>query len=298
LKSLGHCLYNVTRSKTGNNLLQVSYGDFTSEFINNHRIEVIIHLAGKAHDLKNTSTANEYYEVNTELTKKVYDIFRLSNARQFYFMSTVKAVADSANNPLSEDTRANPITVYGKSKYAAEEYLMAHRNNNQQVYILRPCMIHGNGNKGNLNLLYGYVRRNLPWPLASYDNKRSFLYIDNLCFVIGKMIEKRTIIPGIYNVADSDSLSTNQLIAIMSTELGKRPFFLYVPRVIVETFASVGTVLKLPFNKERVDKLTENYVVNNNKLLNAIGEQLPFTITDGIRLTIKSFKEKHNNLKL
>src|SRR5438445_6325161 len=64
--------------------------------------DVLIHLAGKAHDLKNVSRAEEYYQVNTELTKQLFDVFLASNAKKFIFISSVKAVADHTNESLNE----------------------------------------------------------------------------------------------------------------------------------------------------------------------------------------------------
>ncbi|MHB1921933.1 MAG: NAD-dependent epimerase/dehydratase family protein [Chitinophagaceae bacterium] len=151
--------------------------------------EIIIHLAGKAHDLKNVNKPSDYYEANFELTKQLFDAFLISKARKFVFMSSVKSTADVVENVLTEDNIPNPQTIYGKSKLAAEEYI-----NNQQlgmgkkVYILRPCMIHGPGNKGNLNLLFQFVAKGIPYPLGGFQNKRSFLSIGNLCYAINHIL--------------------------------------------------------------------------------------------------------------
>jgi len=87
--------------------------------------EVVIHLAGKAHDLKNTSSSQEYYDVNTELTKKVYDAFLASGAKVFITLSSVKAVADQVEGELIEQHQPNPVTHYGKSKLLAEQYIFS-----------------------------------------------------------------------------------------------------------------------------------------------------------------------------
>ena len=85
----------------------------------------ILHLAGKAHDLKKASKPNEYYQTNFELTKNLYDFFLKSNATKFIFISSVKAVADSMEGVLTEDYIPNPQTHYGKSKLMAEAYIQA-----------------------------------------------------------------------------------------------------------------------------------------------------------------------------
>ena len=154
-------------------------------------IDAIIHLAGKAHDTKNRSAAQAYFDINTGLTKKIFDYFLDSSVRKFIFFSSVKAAADSvAGEVLTEEVVPAPIGPYGESKIAAENYILKKLRieneelKNKRVYILRPCMIHGPGNKGNLNLLYNVVKKGIPWPLGDFENRRSFTSIDNLCFVI------------------------------------------------------------------------------------------------------------------
>jgi nucleoside-diphosphate-sugar epimerase len=130
-------------------------------------VESVIHLAGKVHDLKSSSFSQEYYEANTELTKKVFDAFVASEAKVFIALSSVKAVADEVSGELNEQHQPNPVTHYGKSKLLAEQYIFSKEiPDGKRVFVLRPCMIHGPGNKGNLNLLYKLVSKNLPWPLA------------------------------------------------------------------------------------------------------------------------------------
>jgi nucleoside-diphosphate-sugar epimerase len=153
--------------------------------------DIVIHLAGKAHDLKKVASDADYYLVNTDLTKDVFNAFLASDAKVFIFLSSVKAVADEVKEILTEDLIPNPITHYGKSKLLAEQYILSKPIPiGKRIYILRPCMIHGPGNKGNLNLLYNFVTKGLPWPLGAFENKRSFCSIDNLCFVIVELIGK------------------------------------------------------------------------------------------------------------
>ena len=122
---------------------------------------IVIHLAGKAHDLKKTSNSEEYYQVNTELTKNIFDAFLISDAKVFITLSSVKAVADEVVGELTEDHHPKPITHYGKSKLLAEQYILSQKiPKGKRVYVLRPCMIHGPGNKGNLNLL---TTKSLQW---------------------------------------------------------------------------------------------------------------------------------------
>lgn len=268
---------------------EIHYREISKTLLNNTKY--FIHLAGKAHDLKNISDDKSYYEINTELTKKLFNEYLESTCEVFIYMSSVKAVADVTQDVLTEDVLPNPVTIYGKSKLAAEEYILSKKiPENKRVYILRPCMIHGPNNKGNLNILYNFISKGIPYPLGLYASKRSFVSIDNLCFIINEIIENPNIQPGIYNIADDVSLSTIDLVLLISEVLCRPARILKVPKSIISLVAKVGDFISLPLNSERLLKLTENYEVSNLKIKNAIKKELPLSSKDGIKKTVLSFQ--------
>lgn len=251
----------------------------------------IVHLAGKAHDLKRISEPDEYYQINYQLTKELYDAFLRSSACKFIFISSVKASKDSVDDILSEIDTPNPQTHYGKSKLMAEEYIQSQPlPAGKSFFILRPCMIHGPGNKGNLNLLYKLISKGIPYPLAAFENKRSFLSVENLCFVIQELLERDDIPSGIYNVADDEALSTNHLIQLIANASDRSPKLWKINPRLIRSLAKLGDLLKLPLTTERLNKLTENYIVDNTKIRHAMGKELPVHAKDGIIKTIKSFQ--------
>jgi nucleoside-diphosphate-sugar epimerase len=253
--------------------------------------KVVIHLAGKAHDLKKNSNKDEYYKINHDLTINVFEAFLKSNADTFIFMSTVKAVADYCNDILTENHIPNPQTHYGKSKLVAEKYILSKPiPEGKRIFILRPTVIHCPGNKGNLNLLYKLVKIGIPWPLGAFENKRSFCSIDNLCFIINSLIENKNIPSGIYNVADDAPLSTNEVISILAASQNRKTRIWNISKRLIEFSAKIGNVLKLPLNEERLQKLTDSYVVSNKKLISAIGKPLPFSSREGLLKTFQSFQ--------
>ena len=259
------------------------------------QFDAIIHLAGKAHDTKNQSAAQSYFDINTGLTQKIFDFFLESSAKKFIFFSSVKAAADSVvGDMLTEDVIPAPVGAYGESKIKAEEYIKEHleySTTEKQVYILRPCMIHGPGNKGNLNLLYNVVKKGIPWPLGDFDNRRSYTSIDNLCYVIEGLLNQ-DVPTGIYHMGDDEALSTNELIAIMCEAMEKQPRIWKMNKRFMEACAGLGTLFHLPLNTERLRKLTENYVVSNAKIKAVLGiDKLPVTAKEGLMKTIRSFEE-------
>lgn len=255
-------------------------------------VDAIIHLAGKAHDTKNQADAEVYFNVNTGLTERIYNYFLHSSARKFIFFSTAKAAADKVEGVLTEEVTPAPVGPYGESKIKAEEYILSHLNPEKQVYIMRPCMIHGPGNKGNLNLLYNMVIKGIPWPLGAYENRRTFTSIDNVSFVISGLLTK-DVPSGIYNMGDDEALSTNELIEIICSSLGKKAHIWRLPKGLMNGMAKVGGWLHFPLNPERLRKLTENYVSSNAKIKAALGiEQMPVRAKDGLRKTLSSFSGK------
>jgi nucleoside-diphosphate-sugar epimerase len=255
-------------------------------------VQAVINFAGLAHDLKKVSNSSAYYQVNTEYSNRLFDAFLASDAEVFITISSVKAVADEVDGKLTGDVIPNPITHYGKSKLLAEQYILSQPIPDcKRVYILRACMIHGPGNKGNLNLLYSLVSKGFPWPLGLFENSRSYLSIENLCFIIKELIEREDIPGGVYNVADDVPLSTNEVIKMIAESKGKKARILNLSQNLIKVLARVGDFLKLPLNSERLQKLTESYVVSNAKIREALCKQLPVSSKEGLMRTFQSFSD-------
>ena len=273
-------------------------------------IDAIIHLAGKAHDTKNKSAADVYFKVNTGLTKKIFDWFlKQPRCNKFVFFSTAKAAADKVDGILTEDVVPAPVGPYGESKIAAENYILEKfkefnslsslsekdleplKPTSKDVYIFRPCMIHGPGNKGNLNLLYNVVKKGIPWPLGAFENRRTFTSVENICFAVNGVLTK-DVPSGIYNMGDDEALSTNELIEEICKSLGRKAHIWKLPKGLMNGVAMVGGWLHLPLNPERLRKLTENYISSNEKIKKALGvDKMPVDAREGLKTTLESFAD-------
>ncbi len=260
-------------------------------------VDAIIHLAGKAHDTKNKSASEVYFKVNTGLTQKIFDYFLAHwGIKKFVFFSTAKAAADKVNGVLTEDVVPTPVGPYGESKIAAEKYILScmeqrpSQFDGRGVYIFRPCMIHGPGNKGNLNLLYSVVKKGIPWPLGAFENRRTFTSVENICFAVNGVLTK-DVPSGIYNMGDDEALSTNELIEEICKSLGKKAHIWKLPKGLMTGIARIGGWLHLPLDPERLRKLTENYISSNAKIKAALGiEKMPVDARTGLQSTLRSFK--------
>ena len=259
--------------------------DYSAASLDKFKIDVVIYLAGIAHDLSNQYKPEDYYNVNYEGTKTAYDEFLQSNASKFIFVSSIKAAVDISDGPLIEEVTPNPVTDYGKSKLKAEQYIMSRTVPlGKYFYILRPSMIHGPGNKGNLNLLYRFVKTGIPFPFGAFNNQRSFLSIDNFDFVIQQLLQ-REIASGIYHLADDGFISTKELYKVIATAIGKKTTVLNIPKSWILTVASILGKTHL------INKLTEDMMVSNKKIMEVLSVRLPVALRDGIDKTIQSFNK-------
>lgn len=255
-------------------------------------VDAIIHLAGKAHDTKNQAAAEVYFKVNRDLTIKMFDYFLAHESiKKFVFFSTAKAAADKVEGILTEDVIPTPVGPYGESKIKAEEYILSKMPADKQVYIFRPCMIHGPGNKGNLNLLYNVVKKGIPWPLGAFENRRTFTSVENICFAVNGVLTK-DVPSGIYNMGDDEALSTNELIEEICKSLGKKAHIWKLPKGLMNGVAKIGGALHLPLDPERLRKLTENYISSNEKIKKALGvDKMPVDARTGLKRTLESFAQ-------
>ncbi|MNN40153.1 hypothetical protein D3C81_1542150 [compost metagenome] len=137
----------------------------------------------------------------------------------------------------------------------------------------------------------------MPYPLSSFDNKRSFIAIDNFCFFIEQIIRNHSRMEsGIYHIADDEPVSTKRIIEIIKEVTGRKVINIRLPKMVVHVIAKLGDVLPFPLNTRRLKKMTSDLLVSNNKIKEALGiEELPLTAEQGIEKTIRSFEIRAQN---
>ena len=255
---------------------------------------VFINCIGKAHDHKGTATEHDFYFANYELVKVIFEEFLKSNAQLFIHISSIAAVEENERTEvLTENSVGHPQSHYGKSKKAAEEYLLKQTlPSGKKLFILRPSMIHGEGDKGNLELLYKFISKGIPYPLSAFQNSRSFLSIDNFIFFLKEIINNQDKLDsGIYHIADDEVLSTKEILEIIKRVENKKIIDLYIPPIVIKVLAKIGDFSPFPLNTKRLKKMTNNLEVSNQKIKSVLDiKKLPISAEKGIEITIKSFK--------
>lgn len=289
LTQKGHCCDALDLQPHASDVYQRTYTWEQLDTLPWTDYEAIIHLAGKAHDTRNVAKPEVYTQINLGLTQRLFTA-AAGRVPNFLFFSSVKAAADhlAHGEILTEAAPPTPKTPYGISKQAAEDFLRAEAGGTRCL-ILRPAMIYGPGNKGNLNDLYRLASKPIPWPLAAFENARSFAAIGNVCAAVEALLTSSAA-AGVYQVADDEALSVNDLITLIAESLGRKPRLWRLPRGLMTLLAAIGTLLHLPLNRERLAKLTESYQVSNGKLKAALGwSQMPHTAREAFKATFASF---------
>lgn len=263
----------------------------------NYPTDCIINLVGKAHDFTGKATEEDFFFANFELAKKAFNIFVASQAKLFIHISSLAAIEEIESlKSLSENATYNSVSAYGRSKQAAEEWLMSQQlPADKKLIILRPPMVHGAGDKGNLKQLYSIVSKGIPYPLVRFKNKRSFLSVDNFCFFVEQiLLQNEKINSGIYHLSDDETLSSNEIVNIMKQETGLKIPCFPLPKRIVSFLSKIGDHSRaFPLNTWRLKKLTSNLVVSNKKIKLALAiERLPKTAKEGLRDTIRSLRQQ------
>lgn len=237
-------------------------------------IDVVLHCAALVHQ-KAEHSYEKYYEINVIYPVKLAKLAKQNGIKQFVFISTI-AVYGEDEEKLNENTICNPISHYGKSKLEAEKQLLELNDENFVVSIIRPPMIYGNNAPGNIDSLVKLVKKVPILPLANIQNKRTFISIENLCYIINEVILQKK--SGIFLASDDELLSTSKLIDLIAKNLDKKIYLIKIP-----FFETLLKVVKPSFHKRLYGSLEIDNTITKEKL----NLRNPVSVEDGIKLMIK-----------
>lgn len=279
---------------TGSNGFVGSY--FINEYKNKHQIkkfsflkddirnldckdvDVVFHLSALVHQMDGASS-EEYENVNVSQTLLLAKRAKESGVKHFVFMSTVKVYGEETNSKYSENSICNPEDEYGKSKLKAEKLLLELEDENFKISIIRTPIIYGYGVKANIKNLVNLVNKVSILPFGKIENKRSMVYIGNLCHLVDEIITQQK--AGIFLASDDEPLSTSKLIQLISRNLDKKIYLIKIP-----FFKSLLKILKPSFHKRLYGSLEVDNSITKQKL----NLSNPYSVEEGIRLMIKGEK--------
>ena len=267
--------YFISKYKDIYNIKKFSFlkDDFTSICLKD--IDVVFHLSALVHQMGGASE-EEYERVNVTQTVELAKKAKESGVRQFVFMSTVKVYGEENDVPYTEMTTCKPEDAYGKSKLKAENELKKLESDDFKISIVRTPIVYGYGVKANIKNLISLVKKVPVLPFGKIKNKRSMVYVGNLCFIVDAIIQQQK--RGVFLAADMEALSTTRLIELIADALGKKVYLLRVP-----FFESLLKLVKPSFHK----RLYESLEVDNSKTKEMLNLNNPYSAEDGIKLMIR-----------
>lgn len=238
-------------------------------------LDVVFHLSALVHQMGGASS-EEYEKVNVTQTLELAKKAKVSGVKHFIFMSTVKVYGEETNKAYTENTKCNPQDEYGKSKLKAEKLLLELEDESFKVSIVRTPIIYGYGVKANIKSLVNLVNKIPILPFGRIKNKRSMVYIGNICHFVNEIIKQEQ--SGIFLACDDEPLSTTRLIELIAKNLDKKIYLIKIP-----FFETMLKLLKPSFHKRLYGSLEVDNSMTKKKL-NLVN---PYSVEEGIRLMLK-----------
>ncbi len=259
-------------------------------------IDIVIHLAARAHILNDNSPnpEAEFFAVNTEGTANLVKQSIQAGVKHFIFISSIGAMASLSNQPLQENSPCQPDTPYGRSKLAAEQALITLASQSEMTWtILRPTLVYGPGNPGNMERLIKLVKKGLPLPFGLVNNRRSLVYVGNLVDAIITCLSHPNAKNQTFLISDGQDLSTPDLIRKIAYYLDCPCNLLPVPPSLLKVAGNLGDMgekllgRSLPLNTPTIDRLLGSLVVDSSKIRNTLNWLPPYTIDEGLQQTLR-----------
>ena len=270
--------YFINNYKSKYNIKTFSFLKDDINRLDCNTIDIVFHLSALVHQMSGASTS-EYEKINVIQTIELAKKAKESGVKHFVFMSTVKVYGEETNSKYTENSICNPEDDYGKSKLKAEQELQKLEDENFKISIIRTPIVYGYGVKANIKNLINLVNKVPVLPFGKIKNKRSMVYIGNLCHLVDEIITQGK--KGIFLASDDEPLSTSKLIELIAKNIDKKIYLLKIP-----FSESLLKILKPSFHKRLYGSLEIGNTITKEKL----NLKNLYSVEDGIKLMIKGEK--------
>ena len=269
--------YFVKKYSSKYKIKTFSFRKDSLEVLDCNDVEVVFHLSSLVHQMGGASK-EEYEKVNVTQTLKLAKKAKESGVKHFIFMSTVKVYGEESDGVYTEHSICNPEDEYGKSKLKAEQELLglSEEGLGFRVSIVRTPIVYGYGVKANIKSLVNLVSKVAVLPFGSIPNKRSMVYIGNLCHLVDEVIKQNK--SGVFLACDDKPLSTTRLCELIAKNLDKKVYLIKIP-----FFENLLKLFKPSFHKRLYGSLEVDNSITKEKL----NLKNPYSVEEGIRLMIK-----------
>lgn len=250
-------------------------------------VDIVIHLAGCAHIMNDPRGIFLEFlrETNVFGAEHLARMAVNAGVKRFIFISSVKVNGEGRPHPYTEEDIPSPQDVYGVSKWEAENLLTSIvSETGLEMVILRLPLVYGPGVKANFRSLIKLASTGLPLPFKGINNRRSFIYLGNLVDAIITCIVHPLAAGETFLVSDVHDISTPDLIKIIAFAMNKKPLMFFLHPFILKALC------KVVGRGEEIEKLTGTLLIDSSKIRNLLGWKPPFTIEEGIKKTLESYK--------
>ncbi len=241
-------------------------------------IDIVFHLSALVHQMGGANK-EKYERVNVAQTLELAKKAKKSGLKNFVFMSTVKVYGEETDITYSENSECSPQDEYGKSKLKSELELQKLEDKNFKVSIIRTPIVYGYGVKANIKSLVNLVNKVSILPFGKIKNKRSMVYIGNLCHLVDEVISQNK--SGIFLASDDEHLNTSRLIELIAKNLDKKVYLIKIP-----FFESLLKLVKPSFHKRLYGSLEVDNSITKEKL----NLKNRYSVEEGIKLMIQGEK--------
>lgn len=267
--------YFISKYKSKYEMVTFSFRNNNIINLDCNSIDVVFHLSALVHQMGGAS-ASEYEKINLTQTLELAKKAKESGVKQFVFMSTIKVYGEETKIKYNENTICSPEDEYGKSKLKAELELLKLEDEDFKVSIIRTPIVYGHNVKANIKSLINLVDKVTILPFKKILNKRSMVYIGNLCHLVNEVIHQQQ--SGIFLASDDEPLSTTSLIELIAKNLNKKLYLVKVP-----FFESFLKILKPSYYKRLYGSLEVDNCLTKDKL----NLRNPYSVEEGIKFMIK-----------
>ena len=262
---------------------EISLFENKPENIDFKSYDVVIHLVAIVHESQKIPDS-EYFKINKDLCIKVAENARADGVKQFIFLSTVKVYGEflQGSGPWHELSSCHPTDAYGKSKYEAEIELKKLETEGFTISVVRTPLVYGQGVRANMDNIIRLVYNVPVLPFGGINNKRNFTYIENLVDLLDLIIEQRA--SGTFIAMDEESLSTTQLVRLISGAQNKKRYLIHPPGFLVKLGKNIMPRI--------FDRLFGSFELDNSRTKKTLGYKAPFSAEEGILRTVKALYDR------
>jgi nucleoside-diphosphate-sugar epimerase len=259
--------------------------------------DAVIHLAGLAHQpVGSANLTAEFRRINIEGTRFLACAAARSGVRKFVFLSSIAAICTRSDTPIDDGTPCAPVDSYGCSKLEAEEALVLQCKDSETDWcILRPPLVYGPGNPGNMRKLMWLISTGLPLPFGSIRNRRSFIFVDNLVDAMISVLPHQGVVRSTYVVSDGSDFSTPEFVRALSKAAGRSARLLAIPVSALTFFGRVGDAANFLFgssiglNSNAIDRLVSSLPVDGSRFRDYFDWHPPVGIGLAVEQTGQAF---------